>query len=369
MNFQQSFKGKTILVTGHTGFKGSWLCLWLQHLGARVVGYSLPPSTDPNHFELLQLENNLEHIVGDVRDLPHLRRVFSACKPDVVFHLAAQPLVLRSFEQPQETFDINATGTVNVLEAIRHSPSVKAAVMVTSDKCYENQEWIWGYREHDRLGGSDPYSASKAMAELAISSYRNSYFNSSTAVASVRAGNVIGGGDFSDFRLVPDCMKALMQGNPMIVRNPLSVRPWQHVLEPLCGYLTLADHLLVQGQKYAQAWNFGPSEQEGVTAQVIVEKAIAYWGSGTWVNPDAQRVHHEMGLLRLNWDKAAHLLKWKPRYTWEEALKATVEWFKAYQSGLDMAQFSLGQIQTYSEHLSAQARLTEEETCCLSQPL
>lgn len=366
-SFQHTFKGLTVLVTGHTGFKGSWLTLWLKALGAHVIGYSLPPPTEPNHFTLAHLEKGIEHIIGDVRDQAHIRSIFSDYRPHIVFHLAAQPLVLRSFEQPQETFEVNVGGTINVLEAIRHTSSVKSAVMVTSDKCYENQEWIWGYREHDSLGGHDPYSASKAMAELAIASYRQSFFPNSTAIASVRAGNVIGGGDFSDFRLVPDCMKALMQGHPINLRNPLSVRPWQYVLEPLCGYLTLASQLFKHGQKFAQAWNFGPLEQEGVTAQCLVEKAIALWGNGNWTYENGQRIHQEMGLLRLNWDKAAHLLQWKPQYHWDEALKMTVQWFQAYQENKDIADTSLNQIHEYTHRLSGNQQ-EEDELCCSSQP-
>lgn len=334
--FGTIFEGRTVLVTGHTGFKGSWLALWLQALGARVVGYSLPPPTTPSNFVLSEVGGQMVDIVGDVRDFAALKGAFDAYQPEVVFHLAAQPIVLHSYAQPKETFDVNAGGTVNVLEAARLCPAVKAMVMVTTDKCYENKGWLWGYRENDVLGGADPYSASKSMAELAIASYRASFFNSHemAPVASVRAGNVIGGGDFSDFRIVPDCMKALLSNEPVVVRNPASVRPWLNVLDPLSGYLWLAARLLTGGHAFAGAWNFGPIEQEAVDVQTLVEKAIELWGSGDWVDGSAARgeAPAEMGLLRINWDKAAQLLKWRPVYDWTAALQQTVEWFKAYQA-------------------------------------
>lgn len=349
--FRKAFEGRTVLVTGHTGFKGSWLSLWLHALGARVVGYSLAPPTEPNHFTLCKLAEKMVHIEGDIRNKAHLLTVFEEHQPEIVFHLAAQALVLRSFQNPQETFETNALGTVNVLEAIHLTPTVKAAVMVTSDKCYENHEWLWGYRENDTLGGKDPYSASKAMAELAIRSYQESFFKqSSTAIASVRAGNVIGGGDFSEFRLVPDAMKALMKETPIVVRNPFSVRPWIHVLEPLKGYLQVAAKLLTQGSAFSGAWNFGPQESQGIPVQKIIELAIELWGKGSWTAPAMHTPPPpEMGLLRLNWDKAAHLLDWRPDYTWEEAMQATVHWFKDYHAGHEMSHVSLNQIEAYTQ--------------------
>ena len=266
--FGKSYDGLTVLVTGHTGFKGSWLTAWLLELGANVVGYSLEePPTQPSNFEVMGLSRLINDVRGDIRDFPALQNAIVEYRPDVIFHLAAQPIVLHSMTKPKLTMDTNAGGTVNVLEAMRTTTSARALVSITTDKVYENKEWLWGYRETDRLGGHDPYSASKGMAELAIASYRDSFFppnkyeEHGVAVASVRAGNVIGGGDFADFRLVPDCMRALMAGEPIGIRNPLSVRPWQHVLEPLSGYLWLGAKLLQGGPDLAGAWNFGPQEQ------------------------------------------------------------------------------------------------------------
>ena len=353
--FDGIFEGKTVLVTGHTGFKGSWLSLWLQRLGAKVVGYSLPSPTDPSNFAASNVADGMVHLIGDVRDYSKVKETFQRFEPEVIFHLAAQPIVLHSFENPKETFDINSGGTVNILEAAKACPSVKAMVMITSDKCYENNEWIWGYRENDSLGGHDPYSASKAMAELVIASYRASFFaKSGPAVASARAGNVIGGGDFSDKRIVPDCMKALMNRAPVQVRNPLSVRPWLNVLDPLSGYLWLAASLLKEGRKYAEAWNFGPLEYEAVTVQELVEKASALWGEGDWVHTGDPLAKPEMGLLRLCWDKAANRLKWRPAYNWEEALEETVDWFKAFQKKMDMREVCLEHIQRYVERAAEQ---------------
>lgn len=361
--FNNAFNGCTVLVTGHTGFKGSWLSLWLQELGARVIGYSLPPPTTPSNFEVAHVGENMEHVIGDIRDFARLQEVLLKHQPDVVFHLAAQPIVLHSFEFPKETFDVNVGGTVNVLEAIRHCPSVKAAVMVTSDKCYLNQEWLWGYRESDTLGGHDPYSASKGMAEQAISAYQHSFFSkaNSPAVASVRAGNVIGGGDFADQRIVPDCMKALMANTPIHVRNPYSVRPWLNVLDPLSGYLWLAVKLLNEGSEYAEAWNFGPLEQEAITVQTLVEKALSLWGRGDWIQTEkGSPSKREMNLLRLNWDKAANKLGWKPTYNWIDALQQTVDWFKSYEihikgiEDVDMRAVCLQHIHDYHLHAAHQ---------------
>jgi len=355
--FNGIFSGLTILITGHTGFKGSWLALWLQKMGAKIVGFSLDPPTTPSHFALAGMEQKMTHIIGDIRDFNLLKETLLKHEPQVLFHLAAQPIVLHSFSQPKETFDINAGGTVNVLEACRYCPSLKALIMVTTDKCYENQEWHWGYREKDPLGGKDPYSASKSMAELAIASYRQSFFNSSgqPLVASARAGNVVGGGDFSEFRLLPDCLKALLKKEPIQVRNPSSVRPWLSVLDALSGYLWLASSLLQKGSAFAEAWNFGPLEYQAITSQTLVEKTIELWGDGEWYNPSLQPAYQEMGLLRLNWDKAVNQLKWKPVYNWEEAVRQTVDWFKAFESSLhrpktiDFYEIGLAHIQDYVE--------------------
>jgi CDP-glucose 4,6-dehydratase len=347
--FTNAYADLPVLVTGHTGFKGSWLVTWLLELGARVIGYSVPePPTRPSNFVASGLAEHVTDVRGDIRDYDALRETMAAHRPQIVFHLAAQPIVLRSVELPKLTMDTNAGGTVNVLEAIRTTAresgdGVRALVSITTDKVYENQEWLWGYRESDPLSGHDPYSASKAMAELAIAAYRSTYFppeaygqDHSVAIASTRAGNVIGGGDFADYRLVPDCMKALMEGRPIGVRNPLSVRPWQHVLEPLSGYLWLGVQLLRHGPTFGEAWNFGPLEQKGVPAQALAEKLVELWGSGSWVHTRPGYAEVETGQLRLSWDKAAHRLNWRPVYTWIDALTEITDWFKAYQAQEDM---------------------------------
>lgn len=363
--FGDVYKGRRVLVTGHTGFKGSWLALWLMALGAEVIGYSLEAlPTTPSNFDSAELNRFLTDIRGDIRDLDTLRSVFKTHRPEMVFHLAAQPIVFHSYEQPQPTFEINALGTVNVLEAIRTTGSVKAAVCVTTDKVYENREWLWGYRENDRLGGHDPYSASKAMAELAVSAYRQSYFSGPEGpfVASARAGNVIGGGDFADYRLVPDCIRALMAGEPIGIRNPAYIRPWQHVFESLSGYLWLAANLLQQGPQFAGAWNFGPLEQSGVTTSELADKLIALWGSGSWeyIGSDQDKV--ETNLLRLSWEKAAFRLGWRPVYTWEEALAEIVAWFKAFQAGEDMLAVGRSHIDQYVDKArQSQVPWTEAE--------
>lgn len=345
-----TYEGRTVLLTGHTGFKGSWLALWLQELGANVVGLSLDPPTTPSNFAVSRVAEGMTHTIGDIRDYETVHSLVQKHRPSIVFHLAAQPIVLTSYQSPKETFDVNVAGTVNILEAIRHCPDVRAAVMITSDKCYENKEWIWGYRENDLLGGPDPYSASKCMAEHAIRSYRSSFFSNSTAIASARAGNVIGGGDFSPHRIVPDTMKALMEKRAVPIRNPKSVRPWLHVLDPLYGYLTLGSRLLSGGKEFADAWNFGPMENQGIDVQMVVEKAIEVWGDGDWVHAGEKNAKPEMGLLRLNWDKAAHMLAWKPRYTWDSAVQKTVEWFKVFHtSPKEIREFSLEQIRQYNE--------------------
>jgi CDP-glucose 4,6-dehydratase len=341
-SFAGAYTGQTVLVTGHTGFKGSWLTTWLLSLGADVVGFSLPelPST-PSNFAVSNLQHRITDIRGDIRDYQAVQDVIQHHRPAIIFHLAAQPIVLHSIVQPKLTIDTNAGGTVNVLEAIRQSESVRALVSITTDKVYENKEWLWGYRETDRLGGHDPYSASKAMAEQAIASYRHSFFSAErydehgVAIASVRAGNVIGGGDFADFRLVPDCMRALLADEPIGIRNPLSVRPWQLVLEPLSGYLWLGVKLLHEGASFGEAWNFGPQEQWGISAQQLAEKLVELWGSGSWVHTDPGYAKVETGQLRLSWEKAAARLFWQPVYSWEEALAEIVDWFKAYRQSLD----------------------------------
>jgi CDP-glucose 4,6-dehydratase len=350
------FEGLRVLVTGHTGFKGSWLSIWLRELGAEVVGYSLEPPTKPSNFEATGLPGLVTDVRADVRDLETLSSVLSETRPQVVFHLAAQTLVLEGYRQPAETFHVNSHGTVNVLEAIRHAECVEAAIFVTTDKVYENQDFVWGYRETDTLGGHDPYSASKAMAELAVASFRSSFApdGSLPPVATVRAGNVIGGGDWSDNRLVPDCMRALMAGSEITLRNPTHVRPWQHVVEPLAGYLWLAHLLLRDGAAYADAWNFGPAGLEMVTTERVVTEAIRLWGDGRYSVGEGQ-AEKETTLLNLNWEKAARRLDWRPVYSWQEALTTTVDWFRAYHKATgegrkpaDMYELCASQIRAYT---------------------
>ena len=346
------------MVTGHTGFKGSWLSIWLNELGASVVGYSLEPPSVPSNFEASRLAESIVDVRGDVRDLDGLCSVVEEHEPQAVFHLAAQPIVRVSYAEPKDTFDVNVGGTVNVLEAVRRTDSVKAVVCVTTDKCYENQEWVWGYRESDALGGHDPYSASKAMAELAVSSYRRSFFpvdgygEHGVAVASARAGNVIGGGDWGQDRLVPDCMRALMEGRSIPIRNPSYVRPWQFVLESLSGYLWLAARLLREGAGFAEAWNFGPLDQTHVSVRELMEELIALWGAGEWEDVSSGDAPHETGLLRLSCEKAANLLGWRPAYGWRDAVAETVDWFKRYaKDGADagMYQTCVEQIGRYAD--------------------
>jgi CDP-glucose 4,6-dehydratase len=354
--FGGAFRGMPVLVTGHTGFKGSWLSIWLKELGAEVIGYSVDVPTAPSNFEASRLGQRMVDVRGDVRDLDALCRVIEEHKPRAVFHLAAQPIVRLSYAEPKETFDVNVGGTINLLEAVRLTDSIKTVVCITSDKCYENREWLWGYREIDRLGGHDPYSASKAMAELAVASYRQSFFPAEThdgvSLASVRAGNVIGGGDWAQDRLVVDCMRALMDGEPIPIRNPHSVRPWQLVLEPLSGYLWLAAKLVQEGGRYAEAWNFAPPESVSVRVGDLVQELIVLWGAGEWQDLSAGQAQapHETSLLRLSWEKAANRLGWRAVYDWHEAAAETVSWFKVYHehgADMDMYDACVGQVARY----------------------
>ena len=310
------FKGRRVLVTGDTGFKGSWLCVWLNQLGAEVTGFALPPAQANDHFNLLQLDRVIQHVDGDIRDLPALQRVFAKLQPEFLFHLAAQSLVRYSYDEPKLTFDTNIGGSVNILECVRATPSLRAAIYVTSDKCYRNKEWVWGYRENDELGGRDPYSASKAAAELVFSAYVDAYFAQRNAlgIASVRAGNVIGGGDWAADRIVPDSIKSLQQGRPIVLRNPQSTRPWQHVLEPLSGYLALASKLYSTGHEFSGSWNFGPRVESTRTVRDLAEKIVACWGQGSIEVAQQQGAPHEAGLLHLNCDKAIQQLGWTPRW-------------------------------------------------------
>ena len=328
------FKGRTVLVTGHTGFKGAWLSKWLTILGAKVVGYSLPPPTVPSLFKTIGLKDDIVHITGDVRDPKHLAQVFKRYKPQFVFHLAAQPLVRRSYFDPAGTFETNVMGTVHVLDAVRRSKGVKACVIITSDKCYENKEWVHAYRETDPMGGHDPYSASKGAAELTVSSYKRSFFAEKglPAVSSARAGNIFGGGDWAEDRLVPDCVRALMKNKPIVVRSPKAIRPWQFVLDPLHGYLLLASRMQEDPAKFSGAWNFGPSYASNVTVQDIVKHVIKYWGSGTikQIRKKVTRAPHEANFLKLDCAKANHLLGWHPITDLKGGLWMTVNWYREY---------------------------------------
>jgi CDP-glucose 4,6-dehydratase len=356
--FNDIYKDKTVLVTGHTGFKGSWLSVWLKAMGANVVGYSLDPPSTPNNFDACGLSRMLTHIHGDIRDIDHLKKVFLQHKPDCVFHLAAQPLVRPSYDEPKLTFDTNIGGTVNVFETVRSTPSVRVLINITSDKCYENREWIWGYRENDPMGGHDPYSASKGCAELVFSSYLKSFFsennegNRQIGAASVRAGNVIGGGDWGMDRLIPDCIRAWSENKPVDIRNPYAVRPWQHVLEPLSGYLWLGALLWNEPQNYSGAWNFGPDDASHLTVAEVVDKLIQYWGSGSWMNHPSPDAPHEANLLKLCCDKAHQKLNWYSALNIDDCLLMTTEWYKKfYESNLqeDMYAICTNQILTYTE--------------------
>jgi CDP-glucose 4,6-dehydratase len=350
------WRGRRVLLTGHTGFKGSWLSLWLQALGADVAGLALPPETEPHLFGLADVASGMTSTFGDVRDLEVLRETLRRHRPEVVLHLAAQALVRRSYEAPVETYATNVMGTVNLLEAVRGQPGVRAVLVVTSDKCYENREWEWGYRENEPMGGRDPYSNSKGCAELVTAAYRSSFFgrDDAPALATARAGNVIGGGDWAADRLVPDVMRALYARRAVEVRNPSAVRPWQHVLEPLGGYLQLAQRLFVDGHAYAQAWNFGPNERDCRPVSALLELLAREWGDGMLWKRDTALQPHEATYLKLDISKAAARLGWRPTWDLEDAVRTIVEWHKAHQAGSDMRAVVLGQIEQFT-HRTEQA--------------
>ena len=347
------WQGRRVLITGHTGFKGGWLSLWLTRLGARVSGFALPPATNPNLFSLANVEQCVETTFGDVRDAAALGQTLLQNRPEVVFHMAAQPLVRASYALPTDTYATNVMGTVNLLEAVRQTDGIRAVVVVTSDKCYENREWLWAYREDEPLGGVDPYSSSKACAELVTQSWRQSYFpperhaEHGTALASARAGNVIGGGDWAEDRLIPDILCAIAAGHPVAIRNPGAVRPWQHVLEPLSGYLLLAQRLVEDGPAHAEAWNFGPAETDARPVQWIVERLTKIWGDGASWRPDTAPQPHEAHCLKLDCAKAHARLSWRPHWPLERALEAIVNWQRAYLRQDDMQAVCLRQIDEY----------------------
>lgn len=352
--FRNIYKNKKILITGHTGFKGAWLTQWLLELGANICGYSLNPPTEINLFNNLRIENEITHIVSDIRDYQSLLRVFQDFNPEIVFHLAAQPLVRTSYLNPIETYQTNVMGTVNVLEAIRNCESVKSAIIITTDKCYENKEWVYGYRENDPMGGYDPYSASKGCAEIVISSYRNSFFNienfgkaHNIALASARAGNVIGGGDWALDRLIPDCIRAITNNETIVLRNPVSTRPWQHVLEPLAGYLWLGCKTLEDGKKYSEAWNFGPYDEDVLTVEEVVNKIINFWKHGDY-KIESDNIYHEANLLKLDISKAFFKLNWKTVYKANKAIEKTAEWYKLYyEKSKDIKVLTINHINDY----------------------
>lgn len=332
--FGGMYKGRTVLVTGHTGFKGSWLSYWLTKMGAKVVGYSLGLPTVPTHFELLGID--MDSFMGDTRDKKTLRLVFERYQPEIVFHLAAQPIVRLSYLKPIETLETNIMGTANVFETCRETQSVKAILNITSDKCYENKEWIWGYRENDEMGGYDPYSVSKGCSELITAAYRKSFFNSDVSeksrdilLASCRAGNVIGGGDWGEDRLIPDIMRAAAQGADVIIRNPEATRPWQHVLEPLSGYLTLGWRLLEGRQEFASGWNFGPDIGNNVSVSEVVDNIKKYWDGFIISKSQASHVH-EANLLMLDCSKTNRLLEWKSVWNLSDTIRRTTEWYLNY---------------------------------------
>ena len=346
---------RKVFLTGHTGFKGSWLALWLLSMGADVCGYALDPPTEPSLYRLLDLDRQLQSVRADIRDLAALESAMRAFSPEIVIHMAAQPLVRLSYEQPVETYAVNVLGTVHLLDAVRRVPSVRAVLVVTSDKCYENQEWHWPYREHEPMGGHDPYSSSKGCAELVTAAYRRSFFEPGrhsqhqVAVASARAGNVIGGGDWALDRLVPDIVRAFAAAEPVGIRNPEAVRPWQHVLEPLAGYLDLAQRLLTGGAGFAEAWNFGPAESDARPVRYVVSELARLWGdAATWRCVEPEQLD-EAHVLRLDSSKAHAQLGWTPRWTLAEALANTVSWYKAFYCGQDVPAFTINQIQSFMQ--------------------
>lgn len=335
---KEIFKDKRVLITGHTGFQGSWLSIWLKMLGAEVIGYALDPYTQKDNYVVSGLKDRMINIIGDLRDWNVLRDTFNKYEPKFVFHLAAQSLVLESYKDPKETYDVNIGGTVNVLECCRVTDSVKVIINVTSDKCYLNNEWIWPYRENDPMGGFDPYSSSKGCSELITSAYRQSFFNPGNydqhlkSISSVRAGNVIGGGDWHANNLIAGCIIALENNRPIQIRNPIAIRPWQHVLDALYGYLLLTCKMSVNPTKFCGAWNFGPSYDTMVTVEDIVNGVIDKWGKGTWETVNNEKSYHEANTLRIDSSKAQTLLEWKPIWGIDELLDKTIEWYKNYRS-------------------------------------
>jgi CDP-glucose 4,6-dehydratase len=352
MNLLSFWENKKVFLTGHTGFKGSWLCIWLNAIGAEVTGYALDPPSEPSLYEIANIEKIVQSVNADVRDFETLNEALSQSKAEIVVHMAAQPIVRESYLHPAETYEVNVMGTVNLLEAVRRCPSVRAVINVTTDKVYDNQEWVWGYRENDRLGGNDAYSSSKSCSELVTASYERSFFSSDTgrqphtAVATVRSGNVIGGGDWAKHRLVPDCINALLRNKHVLIRNPKSVRPWQHVLEPLDGYIKLARRLYEGGYEYAGAWNFGPEDAHEV--EWVVKKLCKKWEKKAGYRLADEHGFHEASFLKLDCSKAKSLLSWQPRWKLDTAIDKIVSWTRAYSAGDDMRVICENQILDYA---------------------
>lgn len=353
------WRGKKVFLTGHTGFKGSWLSLWLQQLGAELTGYALVPPTNPSLFEVACVEKGMASIIGDIRDGVALANAMRQAEPEIVIHMAAQPLVRRSYVDPVETYSTNVMGTVLMLEAVRQTPSVRAVVNVTTDKCYENKEWVWGYRESEPMGGFDPYSNSKGCSELVTAAYRNSFFNSArysehhVALATARAGNVIGGGDWAEDRLIPDILAAFENSRPVVVRNPHATRPWQHVLEPLRGYLMLAEKLYTEGPAFAEAWNFGPHGDDAKPVEWIVRQLAQKWSNGASWQIDEGDHPHEATYLKLDISKADHYLGWQPAMRLDHALGLIVDWARGKQAGADLRALTQAQIEAYQVQAGA----------------
>jgi CDP-glucose 4,6-dehydratase len=345
------WKGKKVFITGHTGFKGSWLSLWLQDMGAIVKGYALDPNTNPNLFTQAKVAQNMDSEIGDITDLNHISDSMKIFNPEVLIHMAAQPLVRLSYQEPVLTYSTNVMGTVNVLEAARKCTNLKAIVSVTTDKCYENKEWPWGYRENEPMGGHDPYSSSKGCVELVTAGYRKSFFNdeNSAFLASARAGNVIGGGDWSADRLIPDILKAFEKNEPVIVRNPMSTRPWQHVLEPLSGYLVLAQHLFEEGSNVAEGWNFGPKDEDCKPVSWILDRMVTNWGNGASWELDKNNNPHEAGYLKLDCSKAAMRLNWYPKWNLEHTLESIINWHQHYIAQKNIQEQCLLEIAKYQK--------------------
>ncbi len=348
------WKGKKVFITGHTGFKGAWLCLWLHALGAEVTGYALGPPTEPSLFRLAAIDGLVTSLTEDVRNAMKLTHTLRDVRPDIVIHMAAQPLVRDSYNLPVETYHVNVMGTVHLFEAIRSCSTVRAVVNVTTDKCYENREWLWGYRENEALGGFDPYSSSKACSELVTAAYRSSYFPPAkyavhgVAVASARAGNVIGGGDWAADRLVPDWVRSTLKGDKMPVRSPRAIRPWQFVLDPLAGYLVLAQKLFLDGSRYAEAWNFGPDDTDARPVEWIISTLCRKWGQGASYTMDPGEHPHEAQYLKLDCSKARTRLNWHPIYCLDRTLDVIIEWTRAYRGRMDLREVCLRQIEDYT---------------------